>query len=172
MSFLKGKPAESKNVAYPWLSQQFSAPAQALTSQGQQGLGNYFAMLNGSDGGAGYDTYKASTGYNDIFDEAMRGVSGSAASKGLLASGSTLRSTQDRAGQLAQQNFGNYLTQLLQGSQASLGGGGNLIGAIAGGGQTSKGATPGLLDSLSGLGSLASGVGSLTAPGALFGKKA
>ena len=90
----------------------------------------------------------------------------------MLASGATLRASQDRAGQLAQQNFQNYLTQILQGSQASLAGGGNLIGAITQGGQTSKGATPGLFDALSGIGSVASGVGSLTAPGALFGKKA
>ncbi len=166
MSFLKGKPAESKNQAYPWLAQQFSAPAQALTSQGQQGLGNYFAMLNGSDGGAGFDTYKASTGYEDIFDEAMRGVTSNAASKGLLASGATLRATQDRAGQLAQQNFQNYLTQLLQGSQASLAGGGNLIGAITQGGQKSVGAQESafkqIMDSV---GSAASAAGQIAAAG-------
>jgi hypothetical protein len=148
MSFLKGKPAESKNQAYPWLTQQFSAPAQALTSQGQAGLGNYMAMLNGSDGGAGFNTYKQSTGYENIFDEAMRGVTSNAASKGLLASGSTLRATQDRAGQLAQQNFQNYLAQVLEGSKTGLAGGQNLASLITQGGETSKGAQKGLLDYL------------------------
>lgn len=157
MSFLFGKPAksESKNLAYPWINRTFGNDSAELVNQGQSVLSNYIAMLNGSDGGAGYDAYKTSTGYNNIFDEAMRGVTSSAASKGLLASGSALRATQDRAGQLASQNLDNYLGQLLQGSQVSLNAGSNLASLIAQAGQTSKstGGQPGVL------GSIASGVG-------------
>lgn len=176
MSFLFGKPAksESKNLAYPWISRTFGNDSRELVNQGQSVLSNYIAMLNGSDGGAGFDTYKTTTGYNNIFDEAMRGVTGSAAARGLLGSGATLRATQDRAGQLAQQNYANYLGQLLQGSQVGLNAGTNLASLIAGAGQTSKstGGTPGLLGSLGAIGQLGSGIGAITAPGALFGPKA
>ena len=150
MSFLKGKPAESKNLAYPMISRQYGGTAQSLLNQGQSGLANYMATLTGSDGGAGYENYKNSTGYENIFDEAMRGVTSSNAARGLLASGSTVRGLSDRAGQLAQQNFSNYLGQILEGSQTSLGAGQNVLNTIAQSGQVSKGSTPGLLDAFSG----------------------
>jgi hypothetical protein len=145
MSFLKGKPAESKNEAYPWLKSEFSAPATSLVDQGQGGLESLMGILNGTDGGAGFNTYKASTGYNNIFDESQRAVTGSAAARGLLASGSTVRGLADRGGQLAQQNFSNYLGQLMQGSQASMNSGTGLASLIAQGGQRSRGGQEGLL---------------------------
>jgi hypothetical protein len=167
MSFLKGKPAESKNLAYPMISKQYSGTARDLIGQGQGGLNSLLGILQGTDNGAGYETYKNSTGYNNIFDEAMRGVTGSAAARGLLASGSTVRGLADRGGQLAQQNFSNYLGQLLGVSQAQLQGGQGVLNTIAGTGQVNKGATPGLLDAFAGgsdsgaagLGRAAAGVG-------------
>jgi hypothetical protein len=145
MSFLKGKPAESKNLAYPWLKSEFSAPATSLVDQGQGGLASLMGTLTGSDGGAGFQNYTASTGYNNIFDEAMRGVTSSNAARGLLASGSTARGVADTAGNLAQRNFSNYLGQLMQGSQASFGAGTSLAGLITQGGQRERGAQEGLL---------------------------
>jgi hypothetical protein len=166
MSFLTGK-SESKNLAYPYIKDSFGGAATDLTRQGQSGLSQYLATLSGSDAGAGYNTYRNSTGYQNIFDEAMRGVSSNAAARGLMASGSTVRAMQDRAGQLGQQNFAQYLQQILQGSQVGLQSGNSLANTLAGAGQVSK-SRGGLLDSIAGL---ASGVGALTAPGALFGKK-
>lgn len=159
MSFLTGgSKSESKNLAYPYLKDTFGGTASGLTQQGQGGLSQYLATLSGTDKGAGYNAYKDSTGYNNIFNEAIRGVSSSAAAKGLLASGSTVRALADRGGQLAQQNFGNYLQQLLAGSQAGLQGGANLAGIIGDAGKYSYENKKGSL--LEGLGSLGKGIGS------------
>jgi hypothetical protein len=176
MSFLTGKPAksESKNLAYPYIQNTFGGAASNLLNEGQSGLNQYLATLSGADNGAGYNAYKDSTGYEDIFNESQRAVTGSQAARGLLGSGSTVRALADRGGQLAQQGFGNYLQQLMAGSQAGLGAATNFGGLIANAGQTSTqtGATGGLLGALGGIASLASGIGG--AAGSLksgFGKK-
>lgn len=158
MSFLTGK-KESKNLAYPWMQQAFGGQTQELFNQGQAGLTNVTNILNGTDNGAGYETYKKSTGYQDIFDESMRGVSSNAAARGLLASGSTVRGLADRGGQLAQQNFGNYLQQLLGTANASFGAGGTLLGNITNAGQYSK-EREGLLTAI---GNAAQGIGAAAA---------
>jgi hypothetical protein len=157
MGFLRDK---SGNKSLPWLQNSFGQQSRDLVNQGQEGLGSYMGILTGKDGGAGYEAYKNSTGYQNIFDEAMRGVSGNAAARGLMASGSTVRGMQDRAGQLGQQNFGNYLQSLLQGSQAQSNLGLGLSGQIAGAGQFSQ---QGLG---SALGGIAQGVGTAAAGGA------
>lgn len=72
--------------------------------------------LNGPNGSQeaadGYRNFQNSTGYQNIFDEAMRGVTGSSAARGLLNSGSAAKALQDRGTNIAQQSFGNYLGQL------------------------------------------------------------
>jgi hypothetical protein len=72
------------------------------------------------------------------------------AARGLLASGSTAQALQDRANQLAQGTYSNYLGQLLGGSQTAFQGGQSAFGTaqglgniIAGAGQT--GPSQGLL---------------------------
>jgi hypothetical protein len=144
MSFLTGKPAssESSNLAYPWLKDQFGG----MVDTGNDASGQMAALLGlGGDTDAAegaYGNFLNSTGYNNIFDQAMRGVTGSAAARGLLKSGSTAKALQDRAAGLGQQYFTNYLGQLGglagQGLQA-----GGLIGNA---GQVSKnrGGTSGL----------------------------
>lgn len=158
MSFLTGK-SESKNLAYPFLKDSFGGAATAGVNAGQAGLGQVQSILSGADNGAGYDTYKNSTGYENIFNEAMRGVSSNAAARGLLASGSTARALADRGGQLGQQNFPNYLQQLLGVSQAQSSLGTNLAGLIGQAGQTSK-QREGLL---SAIGGAAQGIGAAVA---------
>lgn len=130
MGFLKSK-QRSTNMEQKFVNDTFKPVATNLLNQGQQGLGNYMGILNGTDNGAGFETYKNSTGYQNIFDEAMRGVSSNNAARGLLASGSTVRGLADRAGQLGQQNFSNYLQQILQGSQTGLQGGMNAGNIVA-----------------------------------------
>jgi hypothetical protein len=153
MGFLR---SEEKNQAYPWAMQSFSAPAQSMVSAGQQGLMGVQNFLSGADT-SGFDNYRRSSGYQNIFDEAMRGVTGSAAARGLMASGSTLRGLQNRGSQLAQQNYGNYLNQLMGVSQAQLQGGLGLANVITGSGQKSRG---GLGQEIGGL---ASGLGAMAA---------
>ena len=121
MGFLKSK-QRSTNMEQKFVNDTFKPVATNLLAQGQSGLNDYFASLTGS-GTEGYDRYRQSAGYNNIFNEAMRGVTANAATRGLLSSGATLRATQDRAGELAQQQYENYLQQLLRGSQTGLQGG-------------------------------------------------
>jgi hypothetical protein len=152
MGFLTDS-SKSENQAFPWLRQAYSAPSQAMVSAGQQGLTGVQNFLSGADT-RGFENYTRSSGYQNIFDEAMRGVTGSAAARGLMASGSTARALQNRGGQLAQQNYGNYLNQLMGASQAQLQGGMGLAQIISGAGQKST-SRQGLLGALAGLASSA-----------------
>ena len=158
MSFLTGKSkSESKNVAYPWLQGQQGMASQII-SDANAGNNEIFSFLQGNNP-AGFDQYKRSSGYQNIFDEAMRGVTSNAAARGLLGSGATLRASQDRAGQLAQQNYANYLQQLMGANQARMNTGLGLAGLITQGGQTSTSVNnPGLAGAI---GSIGSGIGSL-----------
>ena len=146
MSFLTGKstPSTSNNQAYPWVKDTYGG-------QAQQGVGatNQFAALLGLGGdpaaaNAGYEQFKNASGYQNIFNEAMRGVTNSAAGRGLFGSGATGRALATTAGNLAQGSSGNYLSQL-----QGLGGVGLQAGGLIGqAGQQQTGATktPGLLD--------------------------
>lgn len=158
MGFLRARKAET-NFERKWANQTFKPAAENLTAQGQQGLTNYLAALSGQDGGAGFNRFRQSTGYQNIFDEAMRGVTASAASRGMLSSNAALRARQDRAAQLAQQSFENYLASILRGSQIGIEGGQQA-------GRTVLAANPieyrgGLSQLLGSVGGLASGFGSL-----------
>lgn len=155
MSFLTGK-SKSENKAFPWLQQSFADQSTDLTNRGAWTVNRAQNFLTGGNMD-GFNAYKDSTGYQNIFGEAMRGVTSNAAAKGLLGSGATLRATQDRAGQLAQQQYANYLQQMLGAGQIQLQGGGNLANAIGGAGGTST-QRGGLLDAVGGIGS---GLGAL-----------
>ncbi len=136
MSFLTGKRA--KNKAYQWLQSSFGPLAQQQGQMGQQFLGAYQGALGLGDDeqfNTGFDRFKRSSGYQNVLNETMRGVTGSAAARGLLASGSTLRALQDRSGQLAQQTYGNYLGQVLGGAQTAFGASQGYANTIAGAGQ-------------------------------------
>ena len=58
-------------------------------------------------GGYGDFDYQKSPGYKMIMDESMDAIQSSAAVKGILGSGGTLKKMQDRAGGLASQDYGN-----------------------------------------------------------------
>lgn len=146
MSFLTGKstPATSNNQAYSWIKETYAPQAQT-------GIGatNQLAALLGLGGDSNaatkaFNTFRNSSGYQNIFNEAMRGITNSAAGRGLFGSGATGRALQTNAGNLAQQSFGNYLSQLSGLSGIGLQSG-NLIG---GAGSQNTGATKkaGLLD--------------------------
>jgi hypothetical protein len=154
MSFLTSK-SKSENKAYPWLQGQQGMASQII-SDANAGNNEIFSFLQGNNP-AGFEQYKRSSGYDNIFGEAMRGVTSNAAARGLLGSGATLRATQDRAGQLAQQQYANYLQQLMGVNQQRMQSGLNLGNMIAGAGttQTQRG---GLLDAVGGVGA---GLGAL-----------
>ena len=147
MSFLTSK-SKSENKAYPWLQGQQGMASQ-IVSDANAGNNEIFSFLQGNNP-AGLEQYKRSSGYQNIFDEAMRGVTANAASRGLLGSGATLRASQDRAGQLAQQNYANYLQQLMGVNQQRMQSGLNLGGMITQGGQVSS-SRGGLLEAIGGI---------------------
>ena len=130
MGFLRSR-NKPTNLQYKWVTDTFKPQAEQSLAAGNAGLGTFMGALTGTDQGAGLEQYKRSTGYENIFNEAMRGATATGASRGLLASGSMIRNSQDRAGQLAQQNFANWLGQILQGSQVNLGQGNNMANLVA-----------------------------------------
>jgi hypothetical protein len=59
-----------------------------------------------------FDNYLGSTGYNFQLDQGTRAITGSAASRGLLNSGSTAKALVGYGQGLGSQYFNNYLSQL------------------------------------------------------------
>lgn len=159
MSFLTGKRA--KNKAFSWLQSSFGPLAQQQGQMGQDFLGAYQGALGLGDDdqfNEGFERFKRGSGYQNVLNETMRGVTGSMAARGLLSSGSTLRALQDRSNQLAQQTYGNYLGQILGGAQTAFGASQGFANTIAGAGQV--GGTQGLG------GAIGQGVGAAAAAGA------
>jgi hypothetical protein len=171
MSFLTGK--RSKNRAFEQLNQQLSPlmtqqaqQGQAFQQQGGRFLDAYGGGLGLGDEEAfntGFERFQGASGYNNIFNEAMRGITSQTASRGLMNSGAAVRAMQDRAGQLGNESYQNYLASILGGAQTGLGAGQSAFGAsqgfgglIAGAGQT--GGNQGILG---GIGQAAGGAASL-----------
>lgn len=74
------------------------------------------------------DTFLGSTNYGFVFDQGQRAVTGSAAARGMLGSGATLKALQDRGQNTARSYIGDYMDRLT----ARVGTGINAAGAIAG----------------------------------------
>lgn len=73
-----------------------------------------------------FSTFRADPGYAYTVGEAVKGVDRSAAARGLLTSGRTIKAIQDRAANLADQGYSNWF---------------NRIAGVAGTGQTATGST-------------------------------
>lgn len=125
----------SGNHAYDYLSGALSPTVGTGTSAFGQigaalGLGGDKASAD-----AGYQNFLNSSGYQNIFNQAMKGVTGGAASKGSLTSGATLKALQSNGANLASTSFQNYL-----GNLQSLGNSGlQAASTIGGAGQYSTG---------------------------------
>lgn len=69
--------------------------------------------LNGQDSAnAAMSTFQASPGYQYSVDQGLKAVDAGAASKGLLRSGATLKAEQTLGNNLANEDFGNYVSRL------------------------------------------------------------
>lgn len=90
------------------------ADLEPWRTAGGQAIGQGYAMLQ-----PGYD-YTASPGYQFRLDEGLRGVQNSAAAKGLLQSGGTLKGIDKYAEGMAAQDFNDQFNRMM---------------AVAGGGQ-------------------------------------
>lgn len=118
--------SDSKNLAYPWLQQNFGAGGASAFNGG---LGQLQGML-GLGGGdpQAFQKYLNSSGYNFMLDSGSRAITGNAAAKGLLNSGSTLKALDTFGQNLASTKMDNYLSHLTDLSKIGLGAG-SLIGS-------------------------------------------
>lgn len=140
MSSLFGKPAQSSNqssgsstssslsnnLAYPALSQAMMPQVQNATGSSNQ-MANMLG-LNGAQGqNEGFNNWKNSTGYQFGLDQGMGAITGGAASKGLLNSGSTAKALGKFGMDYASTKYGDYMNQLM-----GLGNQGNSAAGIIG----------------------------------------
>lgn len=88
------------------------------------GLGGDPAAAN-----AGFNNYLGSTGYNFTMDQGSKAITGNAAARGLLGSGSTAKALTGFGQGLGQQYFNNYLAQLAGLSGQGLSAGNSIVGA-------------------------------------------
>lgn len=144
MGFLKSKSksqstssstSSSSNRSYDFLRDRIGGQTQ-IGNQANTALAD---LLGLNSGGNGFENYLDSTGYNFQLDEGSRAVTNNRAAKGLLNSGSTLKSLNNYGQNMGKQYFGNYLQQLL-----GLNAGGNQAASIlAGAGGVSNASSTG-----------------------------
>lgn len=165
MGFLKSKNSPT-NLQNDWINSTYKGSAAQSTADASSAYRTAIDALTGSDGGQGFKTYKQSLGYNNILGEAMRGVTGSRAARGLLNSGSTLMALQDRAGQIAQGAQGNWLSQLLQaaGGAGQFGLGQGSLVADVGSQRKRRGGLGSVLGTIGQVGQAVGGLASLSDP--------
>lgn len=106
--------AGTANQGYNYLSgspvgQQYLPAGGAAIQQQQALLG-----LGGDPAAAqeAFQNYQQSTGFQGQLEAGQQGITGSAAARGLLGSGSTAKALQAHGQQLGAQSFQNYLGQL------------------------------------------------------------
>jgi len=123
----------SSNQAYGDIKSAF-APVMGTTGQSTNAISALLGLGGDTDGqNAAFDNYRKNTGYDFAMDQGSRAITGSAAAKGLLGSGSTAKALTSFGQNLANQNFGSYLDQLFKLGQTGIQAGQVLGGA----GQTS-----------------------------------
>jgi hypothetical protein len=86
---------------------------------------------------AGFNNYKNSSGYNFALQQGENAITGSAAAKGLLNSGSTLKALSN----YGQNTANNFLQQYIQNQSGLAGLGIQANNSINGAGQTSNGSS-------------------------------
>lgn len=112
--------SESGNKAWDFLSGALS-PA---ISSGVNNLNSLSDIL-----GRGFDDYKKNAGFDFLYNKGTRDISGSAAARGLLNSGSTAKALAKYEGDLGSTFYNNYLDRLAGVSQLGLGTANTLTGA-------------------------------------------
>lgn len=122
-----GSQGASWNEAYPWLQNTYS-PASTNGLQANDFLSALLGLHGNPAADDAFNKYKDDSGYGFIMDSGERAITGSAAARGLLNSGSTAKALTQFGQNTASQFYNNYLDRLLglsnQGLQA-----GQLIGS-------------------------------------------
>jgi hypothetical protein len=143
--------SSSSNQAYPWLQQTYAPQAQTGLDA-TSALKNLLGLSGPSQFDDQFNDYKDSSGYNFMFDQGSKAITGNNATKGLLNSGSTLKALNMFGQNTASTYFNQYLDRLL-----GLSGLGNQAGSLisgAGGVSNSQSQSTGTSKSKPGLGSL------------------
>lgn len=119
----------SSNQAFGTLNTAFS-PVLGATGTGANALQALLGLGGDSAAAdAGFQRFRDSTGYNFQMDQGQRAITGSAAARGLLNSGSTAKALQSFGQGLADSSFNSYLDNLLKYSGLGLQAGQLLGGA-------------------------------------------
>lgn len=130
----------SENQAYPMLSSALSGNI----GQGNAAMSTLGSLLGIGDPAAGKSTltnFLDSTGFNFLRDQGERGITGSAAAKGLLNSGSTAKAITKYGSDLASTKMNDLFSQLTSLGQYGLGSANTI--AAAGQKSTSTGTSSG-----------------------------
>ena len=119
----------SGNHAYDSLSTAFNPVIQ----QGNAAGSSLAALLGLGGNTAGqteaFNNWKNTAGYQSVLDEGNRNILGSAASRGIMNSGATLKALSDYGQKTAGSFFDQYVQRLLQMQQGGLAGGNLLANA-------------------------------------------
>lgn len=111
-------------------------PLSGITGGGA----NVFNKLTDALSG-GFDDYKKNAGFDFALNRGQQGITGNAAARGLLNSGSTMKGLAEFETGLGSQFYNNWLDRLNNVAQTGIGAGGVLTGAggVSSGTSTSKG---------------------------------
>lgn len=102
----------SNNQAYPMLSGALQPQVNNATNSSNQ-MSSLLGLNGAGAQNSGFDNWRNSTGYQFGMDQGTKAITGSAAAKGLLNSGSTAKALNTYGQGYADQQFGNYFQQLL-----------------------------------------------------------
>lgn len=127
-----GSKSSSGNHAWGSIQDNFTDPSK-YTGTGMDQIAGMLGLGGGDP--AAFQKYLDSSGYKFTLDSGSKAITGNAASRGLLNSGSTLKALTQFGQDLASTKMDNYLGQLGSLSKLGLGAGGLLADA----GQYSKG---------------------------------
>lgn len=129
----------SGNLAFPMISEMLGGQLNT----GNAASGNIAALLGLGGDIAGqnqaFQNFRNSTGYQFGLDAGSKAITGNAATRGLLNSGSTLKALNSFGQNYANTQFQNYLNPL----QALIGSGNQAAGIIGNTGQVSSSASRG-----------------------------
>lgn len=129
---------QSSNQAFPWLKEQLGGNV-GLGNSAMSTLGSLLGIGDSAAGKSTLTNFLDSTGFNFLRDQGERGITGSAAAKGLLNSGATAKAITSFGQNLAQTKLNDLMQNL-----TSLGNFGNQSASIVGGaGNVSSGTSSG-----------------------------
>lgn len=119
-------------------NQAFNLLKNPLQSAVSGGVNNFNSLSDTL--GRGFDDYKRNAGFDFALNRGQQGITGNAASRGLLNSGSTMKSLAEFETGLGNQTYGNYLDRLKGSADLGITGAG---GVLAGTGAVSSGQATG-----------------------------